>query len=640
MFLRGCSFAIIEFIISFFIFIYGGYMKTSSNSVQLTFMMLVFLVLLSPLKGQIANSFPGDINIESDPNVVFSEMFEQNSISTMISSSGYQTSQMVSHITFDPSVPIGSTGKQSLKLTTIESSNASNDKNEDANILKKFSTGISDSVFVRYYVKFNNAHTFHHTGVWIGGTNPANTCWPCNIPGRSIPTNGDSAFVVGTEIRGAANKSAQAFSKFGFYNYWADMKPFTSGPNAGQYYGNEFISPNSSASIDMNAWNCIEIMIKLNNPVSESSGELKLWINGQLIAHYGKGFPNGTWNEAIFNEGAGAPFEGFKWRNNPSVVFNYIWIKNYSTNNTAYPSANDVLYDHIVVAKKYIGPIATALPLPLPVSLSAPDNRSIQNENSVKLMWTKEPSSDTYELELASDVGFTHMISTQTTNNTYFVFDNVIDGNEYYWRVRAKNETGWGNYSDVWSFHYSIPLQIPSPCLLVAPANGSEIQDAEITLFWNKSSQNPNGYQLQIAENFTFSQMSVSDSTLTDTTFIHSNLKANQDYYWRVRARNKTGWGDYSDVRSYKKQSINSVQITTDDENAILYPNPASNTIIIRSNSIPYSFTLYNLLGDKVLFGNSTTQESQLPTDKLAAGTYRLIIQSGNSQKVFQLIKQ
>ncbi len=228
--------------------------------------MILLLSQVDNATAQIANKYPNDSLIQNDPNVVFAEMFEHNSVNTMISSTvpNYQTSSILSHIGFSNSVPLGSHGSQSLKLTTVENSTASNDPSEDANILKKFSTGISDSIFVRYYAKFNNAHAFHHTGVWIGGTNPSNSCWPCNYPGRAIPANGDSAFVVGTEIRGAANISPQSFSKFGFYNYWLDMKGFTSGPAAGKYYGNEFISPNSASSIDMNAWNCIEIMLKLN----------------------------------------------------------------------------------------------------------------------------------------------------------------------------------------------------------------------------------------------------------------------------------------------------------------------------------------------------------------------------------------
>jgi hypothetical protein len=77
----------------------------------------------------------------------------------------------------------------------------------------------------------------------------------------------------------------------------------------------------------MDSWNCIEMMIKLYNPVSDSTGELKLWINGNLIGYYGKGFPTGTWNEATFVEGTGTPFEGFRWRSNSNVVFNYLWLK-------------------------------------------------------------------------------------------------------------------------------------------------------------------------------------------------------------------------------------------------------------------------------------------------------------------------
>ena len=38
-------------------------------------------------------------------------------------------------------------------------------------------------------------------------------------------------------------------------------------------------------------------------------------------------------------------------------MFNYIWIKNYANANSSNTTPNDVLFDHIVVAKSYIGPI-------------------------------------------------------------------------------------------------------------------------------------------------------------------------------------------------------------------------------------------------------------------------------------------
>lgn len=307
-------------------------------------------------KAQIANQHPNDIGIQTNTNVILAEMFEQNSISTLTSQSGYTSLTMTTHILFDPSVPAGSTGSQSLKLRTVETSTVSNDPNEDSNLLIKF-PGVTDSIFVRYYVKYNSNFTFHHSGVWAGGTNTNIPCWPCYKPGRTYPVHGDSAFAVGSELRGSANSSPQTSDKMAFYNYYMDMNIYTTGPNAGKYYGNEFISPNSNANINLSNWNCIEFMVKLNNPVNDSTGELKLWINGQVVSHYGKGFPNGTWVEAHFNEASGSPFEGFRWRSDPAVALNYVWLKNYATDNTS-SANNDILFDHLVVAKSYIGPIS------------------------------------------------------------------------------------------------------------------------------------------------------------------------------------------------------------------------------------------------------------------------------------------
>jgi hypothetical protein len=128
-------------------------------------------------------------------------------------------------------------------------------------------------------------------------------------------------------------------------------------PASGIYWANSFDSPDPLATLNMDQWTCVEVMLKLNNPVSDSTGQLALWINGTKIAHYGKGFPNGTWNNNFFMEGAGPGFEGFRWRKNNNVKFNYIWLKNYSTGNVN-AAPNDIYFDHVVVAKSYIGPIS------------------------------------------------------------------------------------------------------------------------------------------------------------------------------------------------------------------------------------------------------------------------------------------
>ncbi len=431
--------------------------------------LFLFIGQLPSLKAQIASNYPHDSLIQTDPDVIFAEMFEQNSISTLLSSVPpsykYQTSPLLAHITFGSTVPAGSHGNQSLKLTTSENSSSLTDPYEDANIRMSF-PGISDSVFVRYYVKYNNAHTFHHSGVWMGGTNPANFCGNCITPGRTIPTSGDSAFVVGTEIRDSATHFAKNFSKFGFYNYWMGMKPLTTAPNAGIYYGNGIVSPSSSASLDMNAWNCIEVMIKLNNPVTDSTGELKLWINGQLIGHYGKGFPNGSYNQADFNEGIGSPFEGFRWRSNPAVVFNYIWLKNYATDNSLYPSDNDIYFDHVVVAKKYIGPIYQ--PVALPVEFISFNGYNKNGNHNLTWTTSSENNSDKFVIERSFDgynfkkIGELKASTSSSTKINYSFTDNHVLSGIHYYRLNQIDINGNDNYSKIIAIQNSserIPLK-------------------------------------------------------------------------------------------------------------------------------------------------------------------------------------
>jgi len=326
----------------------------STFKTALIMIAVLFSTLLGQLKAQIANNYPNDSLIQNDPNVVFTEMFEQNSVSNLLNGvngtyGAYTNITNPTNISFSSSVPPGSNGTQSGKFTTYHTSNSVN----ATEIRKKFTNTISDSVFVRFYVKYNDTHTHHHSGIWLMGANPANSCFPCILTNTTTPFVGDSAFALGAELTGST-MSPQTNSRFALYNKWRDMHPL----NSGIYDGNEFLHSNPIDIINTTQWNCIEVMLKLNNPTTDSTGEAKLWINGQLITHLGKGFPNGAWNQLNFTIGTGTPFDGFRWRSNPLVVFNSIWIKNYTYVNSD-PNPNDILYDHIVVAKNYIGPIST-----------------------------------------------------------------------------------------------------------------------------------------------------------------------------------------------------------------------------------------------------------------------------------------
>jgi hypothetical protein len=322
------------------------------KSIAVSFVALV--VMYYPSVGQIAAGYSGDAGIQGNPDVLFTEMFEGTTTSSLTTGGNWnQMTSVPGNIVFDPSKPAGSPGSQSLKLTTIDDGTLAN---ENTFLYKKITPDIIDSVFVRYYVKYDNATRFHHSGVYVGGKNPPSST--AGLIGGVLPM-GDKEFHVGTEVRGMT-PSTKAL--FGFYNYWMGMNPHTSGPFAGYYYGNEFLNSTTSDTIDMNSWNCIEMMVKLNSPVTAKNGELALWINGIKIAHYGYNFPSGTWSETQFIEGAGVPFEGFQWRNDAALNLNYVWLKNFNDNNSS-GHVGTIYFDHLVVAKKYIGPMGSGVGL-------------------------------------------------------------------------------------------------------------------------------------------------------------------------------------------------------------------------------------------------------------------------------------
>lgn len=324
-------------------------------TMKYNFLSIIICVNTTFAVAQISNQFPNDIGIQSHSLVIFTEMFEASAVSTFTSSGNWdQTTTATANILFDFSVPAASTGSQSLRLRTVDDNT---NFNENTFIYKKIQPSITDSVFVRFYIKYDNATEYHHSGVYIGGKNPPSAT--AGLVGGAL-VQGNQEFHVGAEIRGSANNTPTNTSTFGFYNYWMNMKPSAitnTLTNQPFYYGNQFLNNSTNDDINMSTWNCIEVMVKLNNPVNSYNGELALWVNGIKINHYGYNFPTGTWSFGNFTEGVGVPFEGYQWRNDAALDLNYIWLKNFNDNNVAGHVGN-IYFDHLVIAKSYIGPIS------------------------------------------------------------------------------------------------------------------------------------------------------------------------------------------------------------------------------------------------------------------------------------------
>jgi hypothetical protein len=316
----------------------------------------------------LAAKYPGDRGIEKDPDVVFVESFE-GSVDEICSHWEAAIGKPI--MSRSEEVPPGSGGQQSLLLTRVAGgTNGYMDGGSFYRRLKNEMGGYGfDQLFFRFYMKFNEGHApIHHYGSGLVGFHPA-TPWAQGGAGER--PRGDERWTTQVEPGN--------FSSWNFYSYWQQMG---GSPPRGQTWGNNFEIGVPPRIVVKEKWICLEVMAKMND-VGDTNGEQAYWLDGKLsrtadgtiTGYLGKGFPSlGTWTFDKFEPGVaqqgitwdyqqgrgvsidgGKPFPGFAWRNTPELNINAIWLYRYMSQPEKRESK--VWWDHLVVAKKYIGPL-------------------------------------------------------------------------------------------------------------------------------------------------------------------------------------------------------------------------------------------------------------------------------------------
>jgi len=314
----------------------------------------------------IASKYVGDVGIENDADVIFVEQFE-GTVDEICRRWETVSGKMLMSNSGD--VPPGSAGRRSLLITRVPGNREYAGGGQLYRRIKNENGGYGfDKVYLRMYMKFNEGHAgIHHYGTCLGGYHPS-TKWPMVKAGQ--PTKGNQSFWSGVEPYGSWN--------WMFYTYWHKMR---GSPPRGQTWGNSFQHGCPKLPIPKEKWICIESMLKVND-VGDTNGEQAFWVNGKLnrkdgvvVSHQGKGFPTGTWifdkfhpfrtgqgvrcerGGARTNIEGGKPFEGYEWRTVKELNVNYIWLYRYMSKPET--GKSQVWWDHVVAARKYIGPIAT-----------------------------------------------------------------------------------------------------------------------------------------------------------------------------------------------------------------------------------------------------------------------------------------
>jgi hypothetical protein len=297
----------------------------------------------------LALKYPGDVGIGGDPSVVQYENFEEGSVAAVVAR--YDNTANTPGMALVADHPVNGPGSFAMQFT-------SGGSNAATHIYKSFGAGY-DELYFRYYMKYVGSGPWHHSGLWVGGYNPA-LLWP--YPRAGQRPNGTDWYSIGLEpISSSTN------APMDFYTYWMGMHSWKDNPTGavGDHYGNTLLH-NAEFRMQSDTWVCYEVHLKLNpDPTTSAGAVLELWQNDQLIRRFDDSGPFGYWVKDKFcpNDADGTDCTAYRaanpmlvlldqqWRATSPLKINYFWPQNYNDSSTS----SSLQLDDMVVAAQRVG---------------------------------------------------------------------------------------------------------------------------------------------------------------------------------------------------------------------------------------------------------------------------------------------
>jgi hypothetical protein len=192
----------------------------------------------------------------------------------------------------------------------------------------------------------------------------------------------------------------------------------------------------------------------------------------------------------------------------------------------------------------------TIVTTPATPTLVLPNDNAVNQSVSLNLAWNTTTGSASYFVQVASDTGFTSVVSSDSSvADTTKAISGLQNSVTYYWKVKGKNVSGYGKWSAYRTF--TTVVATPATPVLAAPLDGVTNVDLNMQLSWNPVTWAAT-YHIQVSMAADFSTgIIVDDSTYTQTTKPIGPLSASTPYYWRVQAKNAGGTSSWSPARSF-----------------------------------------------------------------------------------------
>ena len=324
-----------------------------SFSAVITFLISSATPTTAPADIGIAAAYPGDKNIASDPAVIFADDFESYTLPDQAKTRWGNGSGLVRMRIATESANVYSGSKAiefSLPISTTEVSCS----------LWKVLSPEQDTVFMRMYQKFDSGYsvpTSNHNGIRLSAKYP-------ETAGTIPPADGTGFFLF--LLQNAISKAGDtAPGESELYVYWPRQRsewgdhwrsdgtvvPYSNTiGNQGEWlaYPAQYpdFKPMPNFTPQRDRWYCVEMMVHANTP-GKNDGEVKYWIDGKVAGD----FPN------------------LNMRSISTLKIDHAHLVLHAVHTER---VNKKWYDNVVIATKYIGPMASPSPSPTPTATPTP----------------------------------------------------------------------------------------------------------------------------------------------------------------------------------------------------------------------------------------------------------------------------
>ena len=290
--------------------------------------------------------------------------------------------------------------------------------------------------------------------------------------------------------------------------------------------------------------------------------------------------------------------------------------------------------------------------IPEKIVVTNPSNEQIDLSVKPTFQWTIPKYicdycyTNSYEIEILENSNPAIIVANRSNlKDSIFVLDSALKPNTTYnFRVRAKNKTEYGEWSDYIMFT-TMPAP-PKPQLLLPNDKAVEIEDRP-KYQW-EAVENAESYELQTSADPDFNEIFYSFDNLKSTVFrnLGKRLFGGTQYFWRIRAYNLGGPGDWSDVWSF---TTGGEKPNVDDFDKIfsvsINPNPVERYLNLNISSSIDAEILVNIIDihGNTLIKNNIFVNTNSPViynfdmHQFTSGIYFIKILSGKYTKTMKI---